>query len=104
MGKYARLVIVPNREEQLDHVRMAMRHFAENFGLTFVISVEDTEPELVDTGETMNKVFGALRRAGLNDEQAIEAVSDMQNEGIYFREVRRSTTVVKTPEEPLEKD
>lgn len=36
--------------------------------------------------ETMRKVYRGLRRAGLTDEQVINATMHMQNDGILFRE------------------
>jgi hypothetical protein len=42
--------------------------------------------ELTHTEDTLRKVFDALRRAGLSERQAIDTISDMQNQGIYFRE------------------
>jgi hypothetical protein len=37
--------------------------------------------------ETMQKVYQALRKAGLTDQKTVDAVMDMQNAGILFREV-----------------
>lgn len=42
--------------------------------------------ELIATEDTLRKVFDALRRVGLTEQQAIDTISDMQNQGIYFRE------------------
>jgi len=36
--------------------------------------------------QTLHKVSNALRRAGLGAQQAIDAISEMQNAGILFRE------------------
>lgn len=36
--------------------------------------------------ETMQKVWAGLRAAGLDDTQLIDAVNQMQNQGILFRE------------------
>jgi hypothetical protein len=44
------------------------------------------ELELVVTEGTLFKVYDALRRAGLSEQQVTDAITDMQNHGIYFRE------------------
>lgn len=36
--------------------------------------------------QTMLKVYEALLRAGLESEQAVSAITEMQNAGILFRE------------------
>lgn len=36
---------------------------------------------------TMLKVYNSLRRAGLSDQQVNDAVNQMQNDGILFREM-----------------
>lgn len=41
---------------------------------------------LTHNEDTMTKVYLALRDVGLSEEKAIEAVSNMQNEGVLFRE------------------
>lgn len=46
-------------------------------------------PELVDTDDTMQKVYRALRGVGWTDKSIINAVHSMQNEGIYFREAKK---------------
>jgi len=35
---------------------------------------------------TLRKVYDALEAAGMNNDQAIHAITNMQNAGIYFRE------------------
>lgn len=47
------------------------------------------EQNLTHTDETMQKVYQSLRIVGLTDIQIIDAVTEMQNRGIYFREVER---------------
>lgn len=44
---------------------------------------------LTHTEETLQKVYDALGRVGLTDQQRIDAIFDMQNNGIYFREAER---------------
>lgn len=41
---------------------------------------------LTHSEETMQKVWGALLKAGLSEQKVIDVVSDMQNAGILFRE------------------
>ena len=36
--------------------------------------------------KTMDKVYDALREVGVTDQQAVDAVTIMQNAGILFRE------------------
>lgn len=36
--------------------------------------------------ETLGKVYTVLKNMGLDDQQTIDAVNEMQNAGIYFRE------------------
>lgn len=38
------------------------------------------------TEETLFKVYKTLREVGLDEEKAIEAIREMQNAGILFRE------------------
>lgn len=38
------------------------------------------------TEETLFKVFKALRRTGLDEDGATNAIAEMQNDGILFRE------------------
>lgn len=38
---------------------------------------------------TLYKVLYALQRAGLSTTEATEVITDMQNQGIYFRENAR---------------
>ena len=48
---------------------------------------EMTGGEVVDNGaETMEKVYFALSRAGLSDVEVTNAVTELQNAGILFRE------------------
>lgn len=42
--------------------------------------------ELTHSQGTMFKVYDALKDVGLTKQQAIDAISSMQNNGIYFRE------------------
>jgi hypothetical protein len=42
---------------------------------------------LVATEDTLFKVYDSLIKAGLNDRAAMGALHDMQNRGIYFREL-----------------
>lgn len=44
--------------------------------------------ELSATQETMYKVYDALKEAGLTQQQAFDAINQMQNAGIYFREAK----------------
>lgn len=44
--------------------------------------------ELTATQETMYKVYDALKEAGLTRQQALDAINEMQNAGIYFREAK----------------
>lgn len=37
---------------------------------------------------TLKKVYDAMMRFGITDQQCIDAIFDMQNNGIYFREAR----------------
>lgn len=46
----------------------------------------ESSTELTHTEETMSKVFDGLASVGLSEKQIINAVSKMQNAGIYFRE------------------
>ena len=45
--------------------------------------------ELTVYEDTLHKVYDALTRAGLTNQQCIDAVFDMQNNGVYFREAKR---------------
>lgn len=36
--------------------------------------------------DTLKKVFEALKKSGLNDDQSLDAMREMQNAGILFRE------------------
>lgn len=45
--------------------------------------------ELTHNEGTMRKVYDALERAGLTYQQSIDCISDMQNNGLYFREASR---------------
>jgi len=47
------------------------------------------EQKLTHTDDTMQKVYQSLRAIGLTDTQIIDAVTEMQNRGIYFREADR---------------
>lgn len=49
---------------------------------------KETGEDYYDEG-TLHKVFRALVASGASDQQAIEAISEMQNEGILFRERRQ---------------
>lgn len=40
------------------------------------------------TEQTMFKVYKSLRKIGLDEDKAIDAMNEMQNEGILFREKR----------------
>jgi hypothetical protein len=42
---------------------------------------------LIATEDTLFKVYEALLRAGLSGDQAQSAIMDMQNVGLYFREL-----------------
>lgn len=42
--------------------------------------------ELVHTPETLQKVYAGLMDAGLTETQAVNAVFQLQNRGILFRE------------------
>jgi len=44
---------------------------------------------------TIIKVFSALCRAGLSDQQVSDAITEMQNEGILFRERTNSRAVAE---------
>lgn len=48
--------------------------------------------ELTHDENTLRKVYDALRRAGLSEQAATDAISDMQNQGIYFREAASEET------------
>jgi hypothetical protein len=41
---------------------------------------------LIHTAQTLPKVYKALRRIGLTEKQIDDVVSEILNEGIYFRE------------------
>lgn len=41
---------------------------------------------LTATADTLEKVYRALAAQGLSERQIIDAVADMQNQGLYFRE------------------
>ncbi len=43
--------------------------------------------ELIATEDTLRKVYDTLRGCGLTEQQAIDCISDMQNKGLYFREI-----------------
>ena len=108
MGKYIQLKVIPPDNEALFNVAYRdTRTFADIYsdarGYSHLVTIEDTDLDLFCTGETMNKVFGVLLRAGVRVTAVQDIINDMQNNGIYFREPRGKTTVVKTPEEPLEK-
>jgi len=40
------------------------------------------------TDETLIKVYQALRKANIDPDEAQGIISDMQNQGIYFREIK----------------
>lgn len=42
--------------------------------------------QLTHNEGTLRKVYDALGRAGLTEQQSIDAINDMQNNGLYFRE------------------
>lgn len=46
------------------------------------------------TEDTLFKVFKALRKIGLDEEQATAAISEMQNAGILFRERRPAESMM----------
>lgn len=50
-------------------------------------SEEPLEIELGHTEETLPKVFKSLIKAGLTSEEATECINDMQNQGLFFREI-----------------
>lgn len=56
-----------------------------NSNVTIEMSSSAPSPELFLEG-TMAKVFHALKRSGLTDDQALDGMREMQNEGILFRE------------------
>lgn len=41
--------------------------------------------------ETLFKVAETLKNYGLDEQQVIDCISDMQNKGIYFRELKKYT-------------
>lgn len=47
------------------------------------------DEELVHTPDTLNKVYAALTEAGLTTGQAVNAVCQLQNRGILFRERKK---------------
>jgi len=49
------------------------------------------------TEETMFKVFKALRKVGLNEEDATDAINELQNVGILFREKRPVQAGISQP-------
>lgn len=53
----------------------------------------EERPEFYNDG-TMFKVYQALRRAGLSEPQALNAINEMQNDGILFRERAASDELV----------
>lgn len=50
-----------------------------------------SEDDVTFTENTLYKVYDALRGSGLSEDQSRDAISNMQNAGILFRE--RATTV-----------
>lgn len=51
-------------------------------------SIRSPRPSvLIATEDTLFKVYDSLIKAGLNDRAAMNALHDMQNRGIYFREL-----------------
>lgn len=51
---------------------------------------------------TMQKVYDALRAAGLKKQQCLNAVTQMQNAGIYFRERQPEPSLTATDHAPGE--
>jgi hypothetical protein len=49
-------------------------------------SSESSEMEVDHGDETMRKVMEALEKSGLSSGQALDAIREMQNSGILFRE------------------
>lgn len=47
-----------------------------------------TREHMTHHESTLKKVYDAMTRVGLTDQQCIDAIFDMQNNGIYFREAR----------------
>lgn len=71
----------PNRVARCGGIRMCRSCMQD------VANWETTKrKELVATEQTMVKVFGSLKKLGLSDEMALNAINAMQNEGILFRE------------------
>ena len=52
---------------------------------TIELTSSAPSPELFLEG-TMAKVFHALKRVGMTDDQALDGIREMQNDGILFRE------------------
>ena len=46
-------------------------------------------PETQVYHDTLDKVYGALRKTGLSETQAMDAVNEMLNAGVLFRERMR---------------
>jgi hypothetical protein len=72
-------------EECSNEATIAMRALR---ALRYLQGKEDDGEDYYDE-ETLVKVYRALVNSGASDRQAVEAISEMQNEGILFRERRK---------------
>lgn len=82
---------VPQDIVDLINERAGKEHTAEGQVLSAMAEClelyEKSRPRLVATEDTLFKVWDALMSAGLDDRAAMGALHDMQNRGIYFREL-----------------
>lgn len=63
-----------------------MAKFPEGSTAEVNLSSKAPEPSEFFHSDTLKKVFEALKKSGLNDDQALDAMREMQNAGILFRE------------------
>jgi len=84
-------VEVPQNIVNLINDRAGKEHTAEGQVLSTMAEClelyERSRPRLIATEDTLFKVYDSLIKAGLDDRAAMGALHDMQNRGIYFREL-----------------
>ena len=67
------------------------------FFADLTVPLEDDQPTnelfFYHDADTMDKVYSALKLVGLDEAMVIEAVNEMQNNGILFRELKRESDI-----------
>lgn len=83
-GKPDEIELTARADEATVRLLMAKRDALAGVGSPVPVQVD--EPEFTHDEGTMQKVWDALSRAGLDEKAMLGAVGDMQNAGIFFRE------------------